>query len=130
MAEDTRDSALITLTEKIVESGGKVSDAVGLMGENLIELAGAEKRVEDKLDKMRVETQKCHEETLREFTGQMKLINAFIIKIEQCGLIEFVKTTKKFLSVVTIAIIGGIVWLIFNAALKFYVSTLAVHAIK
>jgi len=125
MTDNTRDSALITLTEKIVESGGRVSDAVGLMGENLVQLADAEKRVEDKLDLMRVESQRCHEETLREFTGQMKIINAFIIKMDQCGLVEIVKAAKKFFSVITFAIVGGIVWLVFNAALKFYAANLA-----
>ena len=123
--ENNRDAALIALTEKIVESGGKVSDAVGLMGENLVELAEAENRVEDKLDEMRIEIQKTHQETLKEFTGQMKVINDFILKMEQCGIIEFVKNTKKFFSIITIAIISGIAWLFFNAGLKLYISVIS-----
>jgi hypothetical protein len=123
--EDTsRDAALITLTEKIVESGGKVSDAMGLMGENLIELSEAENRVEDKLDKLRVEMLKSHETALTEFSSQMKKINTFMEKLEASGLLEFVKTIKKFLSIITIAIISGAAWLIFNGLLKFYVTVI------
>lgn len=124
MTDDTRDAALITLTEKIVESGGKVSDAVGLMGENLVELAAASNRVEDRLERMQGDIQKTHQETLSEFTNQMKIINAFIQKMEQCGIIEFVKATKKFFSIVTIAIVGGVAWLLFNGALRIYVTML------
>jgi len=125
MAGDERDSgALIALTEKIVENGSKVSGAVTLMSENLMELADAEKRTEEKTDKLRKELRVSHKQTIEEFTTQIKVLNDFITEIRQTGIISFIKTAKRLMFALIVSAIGGITWLVLNGVLKLYIDVM------
>lgn len=123
MAEELdRESALIALTEKIVESGSKVSGAVTIMSENLMELSDSEKRTEEKVDKVRKEIRILNQQTLDSFTTQMKIITQFIQEIKDTGIIPFIKTAKRLMFVLISSMIGGIAWIIIQGALKLYIE--------
>lgn len=120
--ESNRDVALITLTEKIVESSNKVSGAVTLMSENITELSESERRTEEKIDRVRKEARVLNQQTLAEFTKQMEVLTIFISEIKDTGIIPFIKTAKRTMTVIITSLIGGIAWLIFQGALKLYVE--------
>jgi len=120
--EETNQEALVLLTEKIVESGGRVSSTMSVMSDNVVELAEIEKRIESKVGKLRKETLICHQETLEEFTTQMKRINGFLDKIDETGIINLIKTLKRLAFAISASIIGAISWLVLNSVLKFYVD--------
>lgn len=125
MAGDEKNNgALVTLTEKIVENGSKVSGAVTLMSENLMELADAEKRTEDKTDKLRKELRVSHKQTIEEFTKQIKVLNDFISEIRETGIVSFIKTAKRLMFALIVSAIGGITWLVLNGVLKLYIEVM------
>lgn len=117
------DIVLVELTSKIVENNNSVSAGLGLMSENIEEMAEAQVRIENKIDDY---TESKHISGLITDIADIKkyvLDNSLMIKkLDEAGLFTIIKNIKRFLWFIMITISSGIIWVIVKDIFMFYIK--------
>lgn len=123
------DLVLVELTQKIVENNNSVSTAVTLMGENIIELAESQERIENKIDDACTFVEelnssvKSNAEDLSSLKKTVEASAKTLKALDELKVLDLIKNIKKLIIAVIFTAATSILWFILKDLIFFYIKS-------